>query len=185
MPSCKLHILDEVNIKIEGLGPEIRRKLANTFKYEVPGAKYRPLYRLGRWDGTTSLFNIGGRGYLSQLPKIIEVLSSAGYEIAEIIDNRAPVDLDFSEVTETYWADRGIVWPAGHVNAGAPVMLRDRQVDAINLFLKNPQSLQALATGFGKCLTGDTVLEVDIDDGSDFGAFLVNNLQQDLDNDVT
>jgi hypothetical protein len=38
MPSCKLIIQDEVNLKVEGLPVEIRRKLANTFKYEDPTA---------------------------------------------------------------------------------------------------------------------------------------------------
>jgi superfamily II DNA or RNA helicase len=36
-------------------------------------------------------------------------------------------------------------------------MLRDYQVDAINLFLENPQSLQELATGAGKTITTATM----------------------------
>ena len=33
---CKIIITDEVNVKIEGLPVEIRRKIANKMKYEVP-----------------------------------------------------------------------------------------------------------------------------------------------------
>jgi len=51
MKSCKLIIKDEVNIKLEGLPIEARRKLANTFKYVDPTARFRPSYKLGRWDG--------------------------------------------------------------------------------------------------------------------------------------
>ena len=40
MASCRLIIEDEVNIKIEGLDVDIRRKLANALKFEVPYAKY-------------------------------------------------------------------------------------------------------------------------------------------------
>jgi len=36
MTSCKLIIEDEVNIKLEGLPVEIRRKLTNALKFEVP-----------------------------------------------------------------------------------------------------------------------------------------------------
>jgi superfamily II DNA or RNA helicase len=40
---------------------------------------------------------------------------------------------------------------------GKPIMLRDYQVDAINKFLNNPQSLQEIATGAGKTITTATL----------------------------
>jgi superfamily II DNA or RNA helicase len=43
-------------------------------------------------------------------------------------------------------------WPEGHPIAGQPVVLRDYQISIINEFLKNPQSLQEIATGAGKTL---------------------------------
>jgi len=42
MPTCKLIIQDEVNIKLEGLEVDIRRKLATALKFEVPYARYMP-----------------------------------------------------------------------------------------------------------------------------------------------
>ena len=160
MSSCKLIIKDEVNIKLEGLELEARRKLANTFKYEIPHARYHPAFKLGRWDGMTSLFGIGGNGYLNQLEKIIEILTNMGIEIADVEDFRQPVKLAFDEVTETYWADQGKVWPKGHQQEGQPIMLRDYQVDAVNIFLKNPQALQEIATGAGKTITTATLSQL-------------------------
>jgi len=160
MSSCKLIIKDEVNIKFERLELEARRKLANTFKYEIPYARYHPAYKLGRWDGCNTLFGIGGNGYLNQLEKIIEILTNMGIEIEEIEDLREPVKLKFEAVTENYWADQGKVWPEGHQQAGQPIMLRDYQVDAINKFLENPQSLQEIATGAGKTITTATLSQV-------------------------
>ena len=160
MSSCKLIIKDEVNIKLEGLELEARRKLANTFKYEIPYARYHPAFKLGRWDGMNSLFGIGGNGYLNQLEKIIEILTNMGIEIADVEDLREPVKLKFDEVTETYWADQGKVWPKGHQQEGQPIMLRDYQVDAINIFLKNPQALQEIATGAGKTITTATLSQL-------------------------
>jgi len=160
MSSCKLIIKDEVNIKLEGLELEARRKLANTFKYEIPYARYHPAFKLGRWDGMNSLFGIGGNGYLNQLEKIIEILTNMGIEIAEVEDLRESVKLQFDEVTETYWADQGKVWPKGHQQEGQPIMLRDYQVDAINTFLKNPQALQEIATGAGKTITTATLSQL-------------------------
>jgi len=149
--AVKLTICDEVNIKFSGLSLDARKKLAATFKYEIPYAKYQPAYRLGRWDGTVSLFGIGGSGYLSQLESILDILSKMGIQLDEVDDQRNPINLTFDDVTETYWADQGKVWPPGHPTEGAPIMLRDYQVAAINKFLKNPQSLQEIATGAGKC----------------------------------
>ena len=44
MRTCKLVIEDEVNIKLEGLEVDVRRKLASALKFEVPYARYMPQY---------------------------------------------------------------------------------------------------------------------------------------------
>jgi superfamily II DNA or RNA helicase len=158
MPSCKLIIQDEVNIKLDGLPVEIRRKLSNTFKYEDPTARYRPAYRLGRWDGSITLFGLGGNGYLSQLPKVLEVLDSSGVDVAEVVDNRQPISINFPEVSEDFWGEK--CWPAGHRFAGQPIRLREDQVEVVNKFLQNPQCLQEIATGFGKTITTATLAKI-------------------------
>jgi superfamily II DNA or RNA helicase len=158
MPSCKLIIQDEVNIKLDGLPVEIRRKLSNTFKYEDPTARYRPAYRLGRWDGSITLFGLGGNGYLSQLPKVLEVLDSSGVDVAEVVDNRQPISINFPEVSEDFWGEK--CWPSGHRFAGQPIRLREDQVEVVNKFLQNPQCLQEIATGFGKTITTATLAKI-------------------------
>ena len=67
MSTCRLIIQDEVNIKLEGLDVDTRRKIANKLKFEVPYAKYMPQYKLGRWDGKVAFFGIGGTGYVNHL----------------------------------------------------------------------------------------------------------------------
>jgi superfamily II DNA or RNA helicase len=158
--AVKLVIKDEVNIKFEGLSLDARKKLANTFKYEIPYARYHPAFKLGRWDGMVSLFGIGGTGYLHQLEKILSVLTNMNIDIDELEDLRVTSKLTFPTVTETYWADQGKVWPKGHQQAGQPIMLRDYQVEAINRFLENPQSIQEIATGAGKTITTATLAQV-------------------------
>jgi superfamily II DNA or RNA helicase len=153
----KLVIRDEVNIKLEGLALEARKKLTNTFKYENPYARYHPAVKLGRWDGKVSMFGLGGNGFLSQLETILTVLTNLNIDIDEVEDLRTTPKIEFTPVTETYWADLGKVWPKGHIDAGKPIMLRDYQVDAINTFLLNTQSLQEIATGAGKTITTATL----------------------------
>jgi len=158
MPSCKLIIQDEVNLKIEGLPVEMRRKLANTFKYEDPTARYRPAYKLGRWDGAVTLFGLGGNGYLSQLPRILEVLDKNSVEVADIEDKRNSINIQFPRVETDFWGDQ--TWPVGHRFAGQPIKLREDQVEVVNKFLENPQCLQEIATGFGKTITTATLAKL-------------------------
>ena len=59
MKSCKIIIKDEVNIKLEGLDLDVRKKLVNTFKYMLPYARHMPAYKLGRWDRNSKFFPNG------------------------------------------------------------------------------------------------------------------------------
>ena len=156
MSSCKLIIKDEVNIKLDGLAVETRRKIANKLKFDLPYARHMPAYKLGRWDGTKTFFGIGGTGYLAHLETILPIIEDDGYDI-EIQDLRHAHQFSFAPVTENYWADQGKTWPKGHPEAGKPIVLRDYQYDVINKFLENPQSLQEVATGAGKTITTATL----------------------------
>lgn len=150
MKQCKLIIRDEVNVKIEGLELAERKALMKLFEYEKPGARYLPSVRLGRWNGKVSYFSLGGSSYVNLLPEILPVLDRAGYDI-ELEDLREySTTFNFKEVTEQTFAHK--VWPAKHPQEGKPVVLRDYQIEIINEFLQNPQSLQEIATGAGKTL---------------------------------
>ena len=150
MPQCQLQIRDEVNVKITNLDLNIRKALVNKFKFEIPGARYLPAVRLGRWDGKVSYFQLGGSTYINLLPEIIPVLEENNYDI-DIEDQRQyRTSFDFPAVHERSFADH--VWPEGHVNAGEPVTLRDYQCDIVNRFLTNPQCIQEVATGAGKTI---------------------------------
>lgn len=150
MSTAKLIIKDEVNVKIEGLELTERKYLSNKFKYEIPGARYLPAVRLGRWDGKIAYFQLGGSTYTNLLPEILPYLDERGYDI-ELDDLRDySTQFEFTQVTESTFADK--VWPAKHPIAGQPVVLRDYQIEIINKFLTNPQCLQEIATGAGKTL---------------------------------
>ena len=160
MASCKLIIEDEVNIKLEGLDVDVRRKISSALKFEVPYAKHMPQYKLGRWDGKVAFFGIGGSGYVNHLDVVQQVLTKNRVQIVDIEDRRTPITLNFAHVTERYWADQGVVWPEGHPVEGTEIILRDYQVEAINNFLDNPQSLQQIATGAGKTITTATLSHI-------------------------
>jgi superfamily II DNA or RNA helicase len=147
---AQLIIRDEVNVKIEGLDLTTRKNLVNKFKYEIPGARYLPAVRLGRWDGKVPFFQLGGSTYINLLPEILPYLEEQGYGI-DVQDIREySTQFEFDQITEESFSH--IAWPKGHPKAGEPIMLRDYQVEILNNFLTNPQSVQEIATGAGKTI---------------------------------
>ena len=150
MATCKIIIKDEVNCKLDGLELTERKYLSNKFKYEIPGARYLPSVRLGRWDGKIAYFQLGGSTYTNLLAEILPYLDERGYniELEDLRDYRTQFSL--AQVTEQTFSHK--VWPAKHPIAGQPVVLRDYQIEIINKFLKNPQCIQEIATGAGKTL---------------------------------
>ena len=157
MSNCKIIIKDEVNIKIDGLDLDTRKDLVKKFKIVDPTARFRPSYRLGRWDGTVSFFGIGGTTYLNMLDKILIELENRNYYI-EIEDLRESPPLEFDKITEEFWGDK--CWPKGHRFEGEPIRLRDDQVEVVNTFLANPQALQEVATGAGKTIMTATLSKI-------------------------
>jgi len=100
-----LKIKDEVNLKIEGLELDARRALMKKFEYEVPGARYMPSVKLGRWNGKVSYCSLAGSTFINLLPKIIPILEELNYDI-ELEDMREyKNNFDFDEITATTFED--------------------------------------------------------------------------------
>jgi len=116
----------------------------------VPGARYLPSVKLGRWNGKISYFSLSGSTYINLLSEIIPVLDKAGYHI-ELEDLRTySTKFEFNKLSVNSFEH--IMWPKGHPIEGQPIMLRDYQIEIINNFLANPQALQAVPTGSGKTI---------------------------------
>ena len=149
MSSCKLVIKDQVNVKFEKLDLKWRQKLHQKFKYQVPYAYHLPAVKLGRWDGKIAFFGLGGTTYLYLVDQILPILEDGGVYV-ELVDERPKQDLEFKAVDKNYLSH--IKWPEKHPSAGQPIELRDYQVETINKFIENPQSIQEIATGAGKTI---------------------------------
>ena len=176
MAIATLIIKDEVNVTIKGLELTERKALSNKFKYEVPGARYQPSVRLGRWDGKVAFFRMGGSTYVNLLNDIIPYLYDQGYDVVLDDQRTYQTQFEFAQVTEDTFKHK--VWPAKHPMVGQPVILRDYQIDIINKFLENPQCIQEIATGAGKCRTYDSKLSIYLDKETDFGIFLLNKCKK-------
>ena len=62
--------------------PGIAFEIYEEFSFIVPGAKFQPLVRAGRWDGRIRLFDIKQKQfYVGLLPRLVKWADSVGYSI--------------------------------------------------------------------------------------------------------
>ena len=149
MPKATMVVLDQCNVKFNGLDAGTRHRLNEALKFVIPNAKHMPSVKLGRWDGTVSFCSVAGSTFLNLLDRILSIVMDAGYDIA--VDDRRPIHrFAFPEITDQLFADRN--WPAGHPMEGEPIILRDYQVTAIRSFTEHLQGLQTIATAAGKTI---------------------------------
>ena len=67
---------NEVYLVLEDLEPSTQEELSTFFTFEVPGAKFMPMYRNRMWDGKIRLFSpASGEIYVGLLPYIKEFCS--------------------------------------------------------------------------------------------------------------
>jgi superfamily II DNA or RNA helicase len=154
---ARIIIEDEVNINIKNIELPLKRALLKSVEFFIPGARYTPAFRMGRWNGTTSFFKLGGASYLNILDRLLPVIQDHGYEF-EIDDRRAHHVFDFEVIDENFLTD--LAWPAGHRFAGQPIELRDYQVEAINTCLENLQGINVLPTSAGKTIITATLSKI-------------------------
>jgi len=163
-------------VKFTELSIECRRAMVKSLEFYVPGAKFLPAVRLGRWDGKMSYCSMGGSSYINLLDTLLPIVQHYGYEV-EIEDHRTPGEnFEFDLVTADSYSH--ILWPEGHQIAGQPIMIKEHQVEVINSYLQNITGINIAPTGAGKCLGKETLLSVHIDETSDFGKFMMNKLHQ-------
>lgn len=144
-----LQINDYVNCKFINLPKKIISELVSTFKFLDPQSLYSNSVKIGRWDGMVEFFKSSGVTYVQLLDRILPVIIEHNIDI-EIIDKRSEYNFDFSTIDNTYLSD--IKWYKGHRLEHQPIILADHQVNAINYYLNDLQSVQQLATSAGKTI---------------------------------
>ena len=92
------------------------------------------------------------RKYIYKLTRSIycPCLKAQGYDVTLNDTREYETEFKLDPVDENSFSD--IVWSKDIPVAGQPIVLRDYQVETINNFLNNTQSLQEIATGAGKTL---------------------------------
>lgn len=155
MKECTITFKNEVYCFISGLDKFTLNKCVDKLKFMVPWRFHTPSYKLGRWDGSIRLFDASGKVYSNLLPDVVPIIVEAGYQI-DIKDERQFKDIKVPKITPDLFAEHK--WPKGHKMEDEPIMLRDDQTDAANLFADRRYAIQELSTGYGKCLGYNTLV---------------------------
>lgn len=143
--TCKVRLLDEVTAVIVGLHDDHLNHLYN--KFAIPAANYffHPKFKLGQWDGKIRYFQKTGRTFVYLLEDILPLLVRFGYNV-NIEDLRTTSFRSPDPITNQIFAH------VPHLDTGAPTILRDDQVEAVNKLIEAGSGVCLAATGAGKTL---------------------------------
>jgi len=136
---------DEVYLKIL-CEPSIAQELSDYFCFDVPGAKFHPLYRSRMWDGKVRLFSMFTKELYMGLKEYVEHFAK---EREYSLEDKIPANIH-NKVT------RGEVeefCKSLHLTSGGkPIEIRDYQLDAIHAAICEGRKLLVSPTGSGKSL---------------------------------
>jgi superfamily II DNA or RNA helicase len=136
---------DEVYLKVK-CEPSIGQELNDHFSFDVPGAKFHPLYRSRMWDGKVRLYSmftqelyVGLKSYLEHFCK------------------ERDYTIDYSQYVEqadsvTYDIVKEFCLSLKLASKGEPIEVRDYQIDAVYQAISDGRRLLLSPTGSGKSL---------------------------------
>jgi len=135
---------NEVHLKIE-TEPGISQELNDFFTFEVPGARFMPLYRSRMWDGKARLYNMYRQElYVGLLPYLKEFADTLEYPLEiNIEDIGDPLSVQYVENFA-----KNLKLQSG----GKDIEIRDYQVEAVKHAINNGRALLLSPTASGKSL---------------------------------
>lgn len=136
---------DEVHIKVY-CEPSIAQELNDYFSFDVPGAKFHPLYRSRMWDGKVRLFSMFTKEIYAGLKDYVETFAKEreySYKDAVTPVFKDPVTY---EDIETFCKELNLA------SKGQPIEIRDYQIEAVYRAIADGRRLLLSPTGSGKSL---------------------------------
>ena len=132
---------DEVHIKVD-TDPGTAQEICDFFTFDVPGARFMPLYRKKVWDGKARLFNLYNRElYIGLLPYLVEFAETLEYDI----------EVNMPEIGEQIDIERFTTELKVQAN-GKDIQVRDYQQEAVELAVNRGRTLLLSPTASGKSL---------------------------------
>ena len=137
---------NEVYLVLEDLDPSTSQELTEFFTFEVPGARFMPMYRKRMWDGKIRLFSPGsGEIYVGLLPYIKQFCSRN--KIKYIIEKGVEDERDIVRQVV-----RDFIRSLKPKSQGKSLRIHDYQIDAVHLSVARNRALLVSPTASGKSL---------------------------------
>lgn len=150
--------INSSTLQLTKISTTIIAKISEHFSYLPPGYKFQPKFRLMGIKGVkVRLVQADGTFPAGLFGEVVEYITDVLHrEVVmtnEVMEHFLPLT-DFFEngINDDIFSDFQI--------DGNPVILRDYQLGAVQSAFENRNCLLNLSTGAGKCLGGDTVLNV-------------------------
>lgn len=144
MPDIIIHNKNQVHFKVD-CEPSVAQEISDHFTFEVPGAKFNPLFRNKLWDGRIRLYSmITKELYVGLLPYLEHFAEVNNYTIDYEHYTRS-TDSVTPEVVKQFVDQLNISLPGGET-------VREYQLDAIYRAIVDGRRLLLSPTGSGKSL---------------------------------
>jgi superfamily II DNA or RNA helicase len=143
MADISLNKIDEVYLKVT-CDPSVGYELNEHFSFDVPGAKFSPLFRNKMWDGKIHLYHLMTGTIYVGLKNYLEHFAEVNNYTIESIDCDIVVDVTIDEVRE-FCESLDLSLPGGQE-------IREYQVEAIYQSIVNSRRMLLSPTGSGKSL---------------------------------
>lgn len=145
MADIKITKKNEVYLKVSA-DPSIAHELSDFFSFDVPGAKFSPLYKARQWDGKINLYSMFTKELYVGLKEYVEKFAVDRDYTVDSTEYIAVADKCTREEIEEFCKSLNI----GSRNA--PIQIRDYQIDAIYEGINSGRRLLLSPTGSGKSL---------------------------------
>lgn len=152
MPIAKIKIKDEVNCVIIGLTPDHVKYLYQEYGRQAEGYFFNPKFKLGQWDGYIRFFKKTGATYVFLLEDIVPRLVHLGYKI--VIDDQRVSGLPTPEPIDKHYFSH-----ISNPENGEPFVMRDYQVEAVNVMMESGGGILQAATGAGKTIMNAALVD--------------------------
>jgi len=136
---------DEVHVKVY-CEPSIAQELNDYFSFDVPGAKFHPLYKSRMWDGKVRLFSMFTKEIYAGLKDYVETFAKEreySYKDAVTPVFKDPVTY---EDIEQFCKELNLA------SRGQPIEIREYQIEAVYRAIADGRRLLLSPTGSGKSL---------------------------------
>jgi superfamily II DNA or RNA helicase len=140
----KVTKINEVYLRVT-TDPSISQELNDFFTFDVPGAKFMPLYKNRMWDGKARLYNMYRRElYVGLLPYLKEFANTLEYPIELDMENIGdPVSTEYVE---------NFAKSLKLQSQEKDIEIRNYQIEAVKHAINNGRSLLLSPTASGKSL---------------------------------